>query len=74
MRIFLTVFCLTLTVSIGCKSVCNWQLRTEKDMVKKVEITTLTYQNDTSFTLGFSEGDSKVIDILDVSISGISPK
>ena len=72
MRIFLTVFCLTLV--LGCKSVCNWQLRTEKDMIKKLEITTLTYQNDNSFTLGFSEGDAKVIDVLDVSISGISPK
>jgi len=41
-----------LTGLTACNNIQNWQKQTTIDHLKKIETTTITYTNDTSYTLG----------------------
>jgi len=57
----------------GCKNINITTETTEKTFDKENKVvsekTTKTQQTDTSFTFGFSEGDSKQINIVPLDIS-----
>lgn len=46
----------------GCNNIQEWKSTVKKDLILKIETTTLMYRSDTSFTLGTKgEGDYTII-------------
>lgn len=68
------VACILVTF-VGCKSVQKdvHTITTVENKNTNIITTTnkLDKSTDKSFTLGFSEGDAKVIDLLDINVSGL---
>jgi len=62
-------------ILVGCRNIQKDVHTVVTIEDKKTQITTVTEtvdkSTDESFTLGLSEGDGKILDILDVNVSGV---
>lgn len=74
------IIVLVILILFGCKSVekttktstINEKFNDEGKIVGRETVVEETIIADNGFTLGFSEGDSKVIDFLNVNVLGAS--